>query len=274
MALPATPRPRCPPLARWSLALTLALCAACAPKDFRYEPTGEDRDALLAVAARVAAGDLEPGQVDLEARKALLLFGASLAYEQRERVKAAVDEAGASLVMTLALQLLGGWDEAQGEAATAAALARASRTLEAQLEGEFGVSPQELLGGPDVLTALASQAREPPEAGAARLLAKLREEPPGACHVTGLLASYDVRLLRWTRWAYADRSRTFTGWKRHARSLHLVELSCEARRGVVLLARDERHAGPRVVGWRSSSPTLHARLLARLGVGAAAGPAR
>lgn len=242
----------------------LVVGAACAPKDFQYEARGDEQRRLAVVATRFASGDVDARLLDLDGRKALLIFGASLAYEQRERVRAAVNEAGASVVVALALQVLGGWTQAQSEGAAGAALARASRDVEAQLEREFGVSAKRLLGGEDVLATLAAQVREPPGAAAERLLTRLRGELPRGCAFARVVVSYDVRFLRWTAWEHADRSQTFTAWKRRARSLHLAEVACDGEAGVVLLSVDEHHEAPRVVGWRFSNLEQHERLLARL----------
>lgn len=250
----------------WLTAMVVA-CTACSPRDLRYEARGEERRALLDTATRVADGDVDPSLLDLGARKALIVFGASLAYEKRERIRAAVDEAGASVVVALALRLLGGWSDAQSEASIADSLERASGVLEAQLEREFGASVKQVLGGPDALTAVATQLSAPPARTTERLLEALRSDVPRACRATTVLASYDVRLLRWSKWEHADRSRSFAAWKQRARSLHLVELACEGRSGVALLGRDDQHDGPRVVGWRFSSPEQHARLVDRLGAG-------
>lgn len=255
---------RVPRSASWLVAIGAVLGASCSPKDFRYSPAGAEREAVLAVTERFARGDVEPALLDLEARKALLVFGASLAYEKSARVKAAVDEASASVVVALALQVLGGWNAERSEAAQAEALQRASKTLELQVQQEFGFSPEAVLGEKNILDGLAAQLRETRGSAGARLLEKLVAERPPGCEQVTPLVSYDVGLLRLTSWEHADWSRTFMHWKKHAKSLHLLEVNCGAQAGLVLLAIDDAHRTPRLVGWRFSSVESHAKLVARL----------
>lgn len=162
-------------------------------------------------------------------------------------------------------EVLGAWDGAQAGAAIDDSITRASQAINAQLEQDFGLSGDRLLQGKgDLLSAFASQLKETPEQNATRLVGSLSSEVLSGCRLTGLLVSYDLRLLRFTSWEHADLSRTFVAWKKRARSLHVAELACDQRSGLLLLSIDDGHPEPRIIGWRFSQPDDHARLVARL----------
>lgn len=250
---------------RGALLAVVLLAAGCTPRDFLYQPRGDELDALTRVATGFAEGALTADQLDVDGRKALLIFGASLAYEKRERVRAAVDQVNVRVVLSLAFQVLGAWSVDQSDAMIGSTLEEQSQALDAELSREFGVSAQQLLGGKgDVLSALVTQLKESREEAAARLVTSLKGDLPPACRLTKWLVSYDVGLLRFTTWEHADRSKTFAAWKKRARSLHLAEVVCEGKSGVVLLSRDDEHPSPRVVAWRFSSADQHERLVGRL----------
>jgi len=248
---------------RGALLAVVLLAAGCTPRDFLYQPRGDELDALTRVATGFAEGALTADQLDVDGRKALLIFGASLAYEKRERVRAAVDQVNVRVVLALAFQVLGAWSVDQSDAMIASTIEEQSKALDAELSREFGVSAQQMLGGKgDVLSALVTQLKESREESAARLLASLK--PEASCRFTRWLVSYDVGLLRFTTWEHADRSKTFAAWKKRARSLHLGEVVCDGKSGVALFSRDDVHPSPRVVAWRFSSPDQHERLIGRL----------
>lgn len=248
---------------RWAVAV-LVLCG-CTPKNFQYEPRGDELAALTRVATGVVEGQLAADQLDVEGRKALLIFGASLAYEKRERIRAAVDQVNVSVVLALAFQVLGAWSVDQSDAMIGATLEEQSKAIDAQLQREFGVSARQFLGGRgDLLTVLIARLNESREQSAERLVASLQNEALTSCRFTKWLVSYDVGLLRFTTWEHADLSKTFVAWKKRARSLHLGEVMCDGRSGLVLLSRDDAHPSPRVVAWRFSSPEQHERLVTRL----------
>jgi hypothetical protein len=243
--------------------LVVLVLAGCTPKDFVYEPRGEQLTALTQVATEFAEGRLTADLLDVEGRKALLIFGASLAYEKRERLRAAVDQVNVRIVLALAFQVLGAWSVDQSDAMIDSTLEAQSKAIDAELDREFGVSAGQLLGGKgDALSALVTQLKESREESAARLLASLK--PEASCRFTKWLVSYDVGLLRFTTWEHADRSKTFAAWKKQARSLHLAEVVCDGKSGVALFSRDDEHPSPRVVAWRFSPPDQHERLIGRL----------
>jgi hypothetical protein len=245
------------------LLLTLGLLSSCSHRDFQYTPRGDEL-AGLTTSARAFADDaqhqrLEPiaARLDVEGRKALLVFGASLAYEKRERIKSALDQVNCAVVLAIVFEVLGAWSADQADASVGDAVERASRVIKDQLEKDFGVS-----GG--VVESFTAQLTEKREETAARLVASLAGEELTGCQFTRLLVSYDLRLLRFTSWDHADLSRTFVAWKKRARSVHVAELVCEQKRGLLLLSSDDEHPAPRPVAWRFSSQEEHARIIGRL----------
>ncbi len=249
----------------------LALLTGCTHRDLQYRPAGAELASLINEAERFAQNadrqELETiaARLDVDGRKALLIFGASLAYEKRERIKAAVDQVNAAVVLAIMFEVLGAWDGVQANALIDDSVTRASQAINAQLEKDFGVSGDRLLESKtDLLSAFAAQLEETPAQSAIRLVGSLKDERLSACRLSGFVVSYDLRLLRFTSWAHADLSRTFVAWKKRARSLHVAELVCDQRAGLLLLSIEDGHTEPRVVGWRFSLPDDHARLTARL----------
>ncbi|MDP2272732.1 MAG: hypothetical protein Q8N23_09095 [Archangium sp.] len=251
--------------------LVLGLLTGCTHRELQYRPTGAELASLTSAAEGFAQNaerlELEEiaARLDVDGRKALLVFGASLAYEKRERIKAAVDQVNAAVVLAIMFEVLGAWDGVQANASIDDSVTRASQAINAQLEKDFGLSGDRLLEGkPDVLSAFASQLKETRAQSARRLVGSLSSQTLSGCHSVGLIVSYDLRLLRFTSWEHADLSRTFAAWKKRARSLHLAELVCDQRAGLLLLSTEDGHPGPRIVGWRFSTADEHARLTSRL----------
>ena len=245
------------------LLLALAMLSGCTHRDLQYVAKGDELVALSSAARSFAADAqekrLEPiaASLDVEGRKAILIFGASLGYEKRERIKAAIDQVNASLVLSIVFEVLGAWNGEQADALVGDAVARASLAINDQLERDFGVSG-------DVVESFTAQLTEKREQTAARLASGLSTESLTGCRFNRLLVSYDLRLLRFTSWEHADRSRTFVAWKKRARSVHLAEVVCDQKAGLLLLSIDDQHPAPRPVAWRFSSPEAHDRLTSRL----------
>lgn len=251
--------------------ITIALLTGCTHRDLQYRPEGAELSALRGAAERFVEHaqrqELEviAGRLDVDGRKALLVFGASLAYEKREKIKAAVDQVNAAVVLAIVFEVLGAWNGAQADASVDDSVQRASRAISAQLEKDFGLSGERLLEGKaDVLSTLTAQLKETREQSALRMVGSLSSTVLSGCHFSGLVVSYDLRLLRFTSWEHADLSRTFVAWKKRARSLHLAELVCDGQSGLLLLSIDDEYPEPRPVGWRFSPSDEHARLRERL----------
>ncbi len=251
--------------------LVLGLLTGCTHQDLQYRPAGDELAALTSAAERFAQNaerqELEEiaARLDIDGRKALLVFGASLAYEKRERIKGAVDQVNAAVVLAIMFEVLGAWDGVKANASIDDSITRASQAINAQLEKDFGITGDRLLDGKtDVLSAFASQLKETRAQSARRLVGSLGTETLSGCRPIGLIVSYDLRWLRFTSWEHADLSRTFVAWKKRAHSLHVAELVCDQRSALLLLSTEDGHLEPRIVGWRFSPADEHARLTARL----------
>jgi hypothetical protein len=220
-----------------------------------YRPSGREQQAL-ARAAGTFAGRVEHQEseriieeLDLSARKALLVFGASLAYEKNPQLQRGVEEALAGIFMGLGFLFFDLPDTADG--LVRVGLERGSQTIALELEKEFGGSAQTLLGTTGgkgtLLEKLSARHTEP---AGARLRALLDAGAHTGCRYQGRVVSFELGLLRFTGWNHADLSRTFVDWKRRARSLHLVEVGCADARAFVVLATEDDHPEPRVVFFR------------------------
>lgn len=245
------------------LCLTVPL-AACEVglKDLEYRPSGREQRALSQAAGsfanRIEREEHEAiaAELDLPARKALLVLGASLAYEKNAQVAAAVEQAFAGVILGAALMF--GGDPEPGVSIMRDAIERSSRQLDEVLTRDFGASATKLLGtegaGGTLLDRLAARHHETEAATRERLVASLRETARTHCEYRGRLVSYDFSLLRFTTWQHADLSHTFVDWKKRARSLHLVELACAEQRAFVVLATEDDYPQPRVVFFRFLPP--------------------
>jgi hypothetical protein len=258
----------------------LLLLTGCSHRTLQYLPTGEERGeverASEAFVRRVERRDSAGivADVDFDARKALVVFAASLAFEKRARIRAAVSEVEAMVVLAIAFTLLGDdferWEPGIDEAGR-----RASGVMSEVLEREWGITADQLESsrdGQSALEGLVTQLRSPKEAQAARAAASLDGLHLTDCRVIGPFVSYRLGLLRHTRWAHADTSRTFVAWKARVQRLHLVELGCTEQRGFVLLSTEDGRPAPRVVLWRFFSPAQHAQVSTKLRAALAAPP--